>query len=197
MTKCGNGLYCISVLKNGMSNEFDRSMDDYFKGFQNELRNDPDESLEEKFEKYIALYGQRVDLSGLEQVRLCDYVLGELEVPEAFDGKLFGIAGEILGAFGLNEYKMLVNDNSYVFNADLIEIFILRFHLYLYFKAKKITSMVKVRDVLRVELEFINGRMSVADRVESLLNEDRVVKVEEVDIEAFMDDILGDFLEQK
>lgn len=180
-----------------MSNEFDRLMDDYFEGFQNELSNDLDKSLEEKFEKYIALYGQREDLSGLEQVRLCDYVLGELEVPEVFDGQLFGIAGVILGAFGLNEYRMLINDNSYVFNADLIEIFILRFHLYLYFKAKKITSLDEVRDALRVELEFIRGRMSVVDRVESLLNEDRVVEVEEVDIEAFMDDILGDFLEKK
>lgn len=182
-----------------MPNELDKLMDDYFEGFQDELRNYPDKSVEEKFEKYIALYGQRVGLSGLEQVRLCDYVLSKLEIPEVFDGQLFGIAGSILGAFGLNEYKMLVNDNNYVFNADLIEIFILRFHLYLYFRAKEISSLDEVRDALRVELEFIRGRMSVVDRVESLLNEDRVIEVEDVDIdiEAFMNDILGDFLEKK
>lgn len=180
-----------------MSNEFEKLMDDYFKGFQNELMNDAEKSVEEQFEKYIALYGQRVDLSGLEQMRLCDYVLGELKIPEAFDGQLFGIAGDILRAFGLDEYRMLVNDNSYVFNADLIEIFILRFHLYLYFKAKKISSLDEVRDVLRVKLELIRGRMSVANRVESLLNEGRIVDFEAVDVEAFIDDILGDFLKKK
>jgi hypothetical protein len=157
-------------------------------------------SVEDQFLNLVFASQNLLDLSNLEVLLLLDRIVREVEIPEVLDGRLYGLTGLLLNNFGLAELKLKISDLDYSVEADLIEIYLLRYNLYVYKKLGFDINKGQVKDVLRVELEGILGSFSVADRVKSLINETRSdlgVDIEEIDVDAFMDKVLGDLLDEK